>query len=162
MVGKKNQVNYYQIIRNHTFSDVHRNPKKIGTEYFEFEKNSFTYSFARKLFDDQYYRRTGYQGIFVIIDDTIILTIKKMLFYDKDVIGYNKPTKNTKNGDEAEETSSYSFYDINLLRSKGLIDGHKFEMPTKFRIIKNASSTKIVALNGEKGKIFEAKKPLNY
>lgn len=165
VTSKTEQTDYARLVRNTTFSDVHRNPKVIANEYFEFEHTTFSYSFARKSFEDAYYRRSAYQGIFVILEDTILLTIQKMLFCDKEVIGQNKISKKDKNAEpEAEEGDkcTYSYYDIEVLRAKGLVDKDEFEMPQKFKIVKAPNSTKIVALDRDKGKFYENKKPMTY
>lgn len=154
--NKKEKIDYSRIVRNNTFSDVHRNPKVIGNEYFEFENTTFSYYLVRKPFKDAYFRRLAFEGIFVILDDTVLLTIQKMLYCDKEVIGQNLPTEKGADPDKC----TYSYYDIKLLRSKGLIDNHDLKMPTRFQIVKTANSSKIIALNKNKGAIYENKKPL--
>lgn len=157
------KTDYRRIINNATFSDVHRNPKVVESEYFEFKNNRFTYTEIRKKFEDSYFKKQSYRGTYAITQDSLYLIISEMLFCDMEVIGMNQHPR-PKKGEPAPDPDdcSYSYYSLELLRSRKLINKKSVALPSKYRIVKNAASTKIVALDKAKGKVYEAKEPLIY
>ena len=154
------KTDYQRVINNSTFSDVHRNPKIVESEYFEFKNNKFTYTEVSKKFADSYFKKQSYRGTYAITQDSLFLIINEALFCDKEVIGINQHPR-PKKGEPTPDPDdcSYSYYAIELLRSRKLISSQSIAIPIRYRIVKNAASTKIVALDKEKGKVYEAKEP---
>ncbi|MFK7931946.1 MAG: hypothetical protein AB8G22_00460 [Saprospiraceae bacterium] len=157
------KTDYRKIVNNSTFSDVHRNPKVVESEYFEFKNNRFTYTEVRKKFSASYFKKESYRGTYAIAKDSLFLIVSEMLYCDKEVLGMNQHPR-PKRGEPTRDPDdcSYSFYTLELLRSRSLIDKKSVALPSRFRIVKNASTTKIVALDKAKGKVYEAKEPLIY
>lgn len=154
---------FRKVINNTTFSDVHRNPKVVANEYFEFKNSAFTYTETRKEFEDNYFRKNSYKGIYYIIKDSLYLTVQEALFCDKEVLGMNKIVRPKKGAPAPDpDKCTYSYYDIQLLKSRKLIDRKTIKMPNKYRIVKNTSTTKIIGIGKYKGKVYEAKEPLTY
>ena len=155
------KTHYHRMIHNATFSDVHRNPKVVESEYFEFKNNTFTYTEVRKKFEESYFKKQSYRGSYRISKDSLILVIHQMLFCDMDVIGMNQHPRPKKGGTAPDpDQCSYSYYDIETLRMRKLVEHRSIALPDQYRIVKNANTTKIIALNKIRGRVYEAKVPL--